>query len=345
VTSTGRTGSLRAAALRPPDTRRRTGAGLLGLLLVIFVGQRVTPEPWLVLWPLVPAIGAAALLLTQTQLPALGWLPPALALGGLVAVGAANEPWAWCLAAGCLAASLLGLAERRGAAWSARPWAFLPVLVLAALLPLAPGYARLVADAVGGVRATQAQQLSALEATQMTPEQRAEAAQLVAAGFGFLELLARTVLPAILFAWVVALVGLGERLSRRLADFVKRPLGPGAPLALWRLPDAAVWFLVLGLALVVTKDARVVPVGINLATSVGLAFALQGFAVVQVFLTSSGMTPGLVTLLFVFVALAMWPILPVGCAGVGLMDVWLDFRRLEPRPHDDEPEGGNEPWK
>jgi hypothetical protein len=317
---------------------------LLFLLLVIFVGQRVTPEPWLVLWPLVPAIAAAALLLTQTQLPALGWLPPALVMGGLIVLRAADEPWAWCLAAGCLAASLLGLAERRGAAWSARPWAFLPVLVLAAALPLAPGYDRLVAAAVGGVRGTETQQVAALNATQMTAEQRAEAAQLVAAGFDFLALLARTILPALLFAWVVTLVGMGERLSRRLADFVKRPLGPMTPLAYWRLPDAAVWFLVAGLALVVTKDARAMPVGLNLATSVGLAFALQGFAVVQVFLTSAGMTPGLVTMLFVFVALAMWPILPVGCAGVGLMDVWLDFRRLEPRPYEDEPEGGK-PWK
>src|SRR5205823_2724529 len=101
---------------------------------------------------------------------------------------------------------------------------------------------------------------------------------------------------------------------------------------------------VAGLALVVSKDARVAPVGLNLAASVGLAFALQGFAVVQAFLTSAGMTPGLVTLLFLFVALAMWPILPIGCAGVGLMDVWLDFRRLEPRTIDDGPEGGR-PWK
>ncbi len=326
------------------DGRRRTGAGLLGLLLVIFVGQRVTPEPWLVLWPLVPAAGAAALLLTQTQLPILGWLPAALVVGGLLVAGAANEPWAWCLAAGSLATSLLGLAERRGVTWSQRPWAFLPVLVLAAAMPLAPGYDKLVAGAVGGVRATAAQQMAALNAATMTPDQRAEAAQLVGAAFDFLALLARTILPAILFGWIVTLVGLAERLSRRLADIVKRPLGPAVPLAFWRLPDAAVWFLVAGLALVVTRDARVMPVGINLATSVGLAFALQGFAVVQVFLTSSGMTPGLVTLLFVFVALAMWPILPVGCAGVGLMDMWLDFRRLEPHPIDDEPEGGN-PWK
>jgi len=342
VTSTGKDG--RVAQRGALDGKRRTGAGLLGLLLVIFVGQRVTPEPWLVLWPLVPAAGAAALLLTQTQLSFLGFLPAALVVGGVLLVGAANEPWAWCLAAGCLATSLLALAERRGAAWTTRPWAFLPVLVLAATMPLAPGYDRLVQAALAGIKATADQQVAALNAATMTAEQRTEAAQLVGAAADFFALLARTILPAILFAWVVVLVGLGERLSRRLADVVKRPLGPVAPLSLWRLPDAAVWFLVAGLALVVTRDARVTPVGINLAASVGLAFALQCFAVVQVFLTSSGMTPGLVTLLFVFVALAMWPILPVGCAGVGLMDVWLDFRRLEPHSIEDEPEGGK-PWK
>jgi len=88
------------------------------------------------------------------------------------------------------------------------------------------------------------------------------------------------------------------------------------------------------------RDPRTVPVGLNLSIAVGLAFALQGLSVVKVFLVSHGMTPGLIALLFLFTTLTMWPILPLACAGVGLMDLWLDFRRLEPGA----PEGGVS-WK
>jgi uncharacterized protein YybS (DUF2232 family) len=83
-----------------------------------------------------------------------------------------------------------------------------------------------------------------------------------------------------------------------------------------------------------------VPVGLNLSIAVGLAFALQGLSVVKVFLVTHGMTPGLIALLFLFTTLTMWPILPLACAGVGLMDLWLDFRRLEVGA----PEGGVS-WK
>jgi uncharacterized protein YybS (DUF2232 family) len=83
-----------------------------------------------------------------------------------------------------------------------------------------------------------------------------------------------------------------------------------------------------------------VPVGLNLAIAVGLAFALQGLSVVKVFLVAHGMTPGLIALLFLFTTLTMWPILPLACAGVGLMDLWLDFRRLDAGAV----EGGNS-WK
>jgi len=313
-------------------------------VLVISLGWGVTAMPWSRLWPLLPVVGAAALLLTQTQLPVLGWLLPGMVVAGLVALGEADRPWAWCLTAGTLATALLGIAERRGTEWSRRAWAFLPVVVLAAGLPLAPGYGALVESAVAGVRTMESQQLAALSSTAMNADQKIEVTQALAALTELGTLMARNILPALLFAWVALLVGMAERMARRLADIVKRPLAPLAPLALWRLPDAAVWFLVAGLALVISRDAHAMPVGINLATSIGIAFALQGFAVLQSFLATSGMTPGLVTLLFVFVALAMWPVLPVGCAGVGLMDVWLDFRRLEPQVHGDEPEGGN-PWK
>jgi len=326
------------------DTRRRTGAGLLGILCLILLGQALTPEPWMYLWPMLPIVGAAALLLTQTQFPALGWFPPLACLGALFAFQSAGEPWGWCLVAGALAAAMLGLAEREGAEPTRRAWAFLPVLTLAAAFPLAPGYGELTDAVARAITSEEVRQLASLRGMNMPADQKVAVEQMLALTTAAELSIVRHVLPAFLFVWIVLLVHLAERMARRLAELVRRPLAPAAPFANWRLPDGAVWLLVAGLTLLATRDARVVPVGINLAVAVGLAFALQGLAVVKSFLTTHGMTPGLVTMLFLFTSLTLGPVVPMACAGVGLMDLWLDFRRLEPRADKIEPEGGD-PWK
>jgi len=56
------------------------------------------------------------------------------------------------------------------------------------------------------------------------------------------------------------------------------------------------------------------------------------------------MAPGLVLMLFVFAWFMLGPVLLVAATGVGLMDLWLDFRHLEPRAEEHEPEG-DRPWK
>jgi uncharacterized membrane protein YjjB (DUF3815 family) len=333
-----------AETVRIADPRRRTGAGLLGILCLILLGQLLTPEPWMVLWPVLPVVGAAALLLSQTPYPLLGWLLPLGAISAVFALGAQGQTWGWCLAAGSVAAALLGLAERQGQSLERRAWAYLPVFALAAVIPLAPGYAQFIGAAADAIKSEEGRQLAVLQSTPMAADQKVAAEQLIASGIQFGLLLAQNVLPMFLFVWVALLVHLAERLARRLADLVRRPLTGNFPFEQLRLPDGMVWLLVVGILLVVVRDPRTVPVGVNLAGSVALAFALQGLSVVKVYLVTHGMTPGLIALLFLFTLLTMWPILPLACAAVGLMDLWLDFRRLEPRAEGEEPEGGNL-WK
>jgi hypothetical protein len=311
---------------------------------LILLGQLLTPEPWMVLWPVLPVAGAAALLLAQSGVPALSWLPPTACAVALFAFGAADQPWAWCLLAGVLAASLLGLADRQGVALPRRAWAFLPVVALAATFPLAPGYRELTDSLARAIGAEETQQLANFRAMKLTPDQRVAVEQLIALSTSVEIAIVRHVLPAILFAWVGLLVHLAERLARRLAELVRRPFPPALPFDRWRLPDGAVWLLVGGLALVATRDPRLGAVGLNLAAATGLAFGLQGLAVLKSFLTAHGMSSGLVAILFVFTSLTLGPVVPLAAAGVGLMDLWLDFRRLEPGSTESEPEGGN-PWK
>jgi hypothetical protein len=325
-------------------TRRRTGAGLLGILALILLGQLLTPEPWTYLWPVLPVAGAAALLLAQTGVPAAGWLPPAACLVVLALTGAIVEPWAWCLLAGTFAASLLGLAERDGRDDSMRLWGYLPILVLAAAFPLAPGYREFIERVVAAVKGQEARQLAALKDVTFRPDQRLALEQFVGAVTARQVTIVQAILPTLLFAWVALLVHLAERMAHRLAELVRRPLAPSRSFTAWRLPAGAVWLLIGGLALVALQEAKLAPVGINLAAATALAFGVQGLAVMKSVLSSQGMAPGMVMMLFVFVWFMLGPNLLAAATGVGLMDLWLDFRRLEPRADGHEPEGGR-PWK
>jgi hypothetical protein len=325
-------------------TRRRTGAGLLGILALILLGQLLTPEPWTYLWPVLPVTGAAALLLAQTGVAAAGWLPPLACAGVLALFGVIDQPWAWCLMAGVLAAALLGLAQRQGRGDSARLWAYLPLVVLAAAFPLAPGYREFLERVVAAIRSQEARQIAALRDVAFRPDQRLALEQFVGAVTDRQAAVVQAVLPTLLFAWIALLVHLAERMAHRLAELVRWPLAPPPPFASWRLPAGAVWLFIVGLGLVALREARVEPVGINLAASTGLAFGVQGLAVLKSMLSSQGMAPGMVMMLFVFVWFMLGPVLLVAATGVGLMDLWLDFRHLEPRADEGEPEGGR-PWK
>jgi hypothetical protein len=202
-------------------------------------------------------------------------------------------------------------------------------VALAATFPLAPGYRELVARLTSLITGEEARQLASFRAMALDPEQRLAVEQLVAASTKAELEIAKNVLPTVIFVWLALLVQLAERMARRLAELVRRPLLPPAPFAAWRLPDGAIWLLVLGLALVAARDPNVGPVGLNLAAAVGIGFGLQGLAVFKWFLARQGMTPGLVVLMLAFAALLLGPVLPMAAAGVGLMDQWLDFRRLE----------------
>ncbi|MEO6461971.1 MAG: DUF2232 domain-containing protein [Candidatus Eisenbacteria bacterium] len=324
-------------------TRRRTGAGLLGILALILLGQLLTPDPWTYLWPVLPVAGAAALLLAQTGVPAAGWLPPLFCAVILALFGVADQPWAWCLLAGVVAAALLGLAERQGRDDSSRLWAYLPLVVLAAAFPLAPGYREFVERVVAAIRGQEVRQIASLRDVAFRPDQRLAFEQFVGAVTDRQVAVVQAVLPTLLFAWLALLVHLAERMAHRLAELVRRPLSPPLPFTSWRLPPGAVWFFIAGLALVAAREAKIEPVGINLAAATGLAFGVQGLAVLKAVLSSQGMAPGMVMMLFVFVWFMLGPVLLLAATGVGLMDLWLDFRHLEPRS-DSEPEGGR-PWK
>jgi hypothetical protein len=308
-----------------------------GALLVLFLlfGALASPMPWAVLWLAVPAVAAGSLLLAwRFGRPALGLtLLLAAAATALGLAGGGRWPvWftGWFPFAS-LCGAWMGLREEGGGpSMGDRAWMFAPLLMLAASLPLVPGFPAAVERLDGLMKAEQQRMLSSArqeevpsalkeamrQATGLPREERLQSLMLV--------------IPNALFAWMVLLTVSGRALAARLAGLLGWPPLSRAPLVGWRLPDAALVPLIAGIALLVFADRSVQPSALTILLYVVLGYSVQGVAVVESVLLSRGMSPAFValTILFVIAVSLLW-VLPA-VAVVGLSDVWLDYRRMEP---------------
>lgn len=98
----------------------------------------------------------------------------------------------------------------------------------------------------------------------------------------------------------------------------------------WRLPAALVWVLIFaGFAMLVPQQ-QVISVGRNLLAILLPLYFLQGLAVVRSFLQRKTYPPVLKGMIYLMVFI-LNP-LPLIITGVGVFDLWVDFRR--PRKKD-----------
>lgn len=136
----------------------------------------------------------------------------------------------------------------------------------------------------------------------------------------------RAMLPAVLATSVGALFGLNLALARRLFGRLGAQLAEWPPFRLWRLPDALV-FVAIGAGLAML--ANVGPsrlIGANLLAVAAVFYFIQGLAISAFFLERHRVPRPL--RLAAYVLMAAWHHLSLGVAVVGLLDLWVDFRRL-----------------
>jgi hypothetical protein len=211
----------------------------------------------------------------------------------------------------------------------------LPVLLLAALLPWMANYPDLVSHFERWLRSGD-QQLIALYRQLGYQGERLQAMERSLWESAALQKRALpSALPSVLFIWMVVLVVAGRGLAARLADRMRWPeLAPGR-LNDWRLPDSALWLMLLGIGLLVAGWSSWGPSAWTLLVNVGLGYCVQGVAVVESLLLARGVPPSIIALTFVFVFAMAAPVFLLGAACVGLSDVWLDYRRLEAVPDGD----------
>ena len=311
---------------------------IASLVLLLLIGGLGASGTWGALWLLVPVAVATAVLLAWRFGPAAIALPVGLAVSAvaLAFAGTRGLPiWAtaW-LPLGAAVGVWMGLREEGGGAGiGERAWMHVPLLAMAALLPMTPGFEPAVGRLDHVVRAQQELLLKAPETAGWPAVWREEMQRKLKDPPEERRRELMFLVPNALFLWSVLLVSAGRTLAARMSSVLGWPELSRSPLRAWRLPDAALAPLLAGLALVVFGGRAWQPVAAVLLVHAGLGYSVQGIAVVESVLRARGMPPAFVTLTMVFViAVSLFWALPA-LAVVGLSDVWLDYRRLEPSPN------------
>ncbi len=312
---------------------------LRAVLLVMGLGlvSLASPWPWSALWLVVPAVVAGSLL-AAWRFGAYAWGLP-FVMAGLAAVAVAFPSlgfrvWhvLW-LPAVSLAGVWMGSREEGGGPTAGeRAWMLAPVLVAAFAVPLLPGLPGALTHVEARSRAEEQQIIQTLQGPDKPgtwKHMMQESLKMPAADR--VRMLAFLV-PNLLFVWMVALVIAGRALAARAANGLGWPALSRAPLAAWRLPDGALVPLLAGIAIALFAGAMWKPGAALLLTQSVLGYSVQGIAVTQSLLLSRGVPPTLVLLLLVFLLGLTLPVFLPSLALLGLSDVWLDFRRLEPSP-------------
>lgn len=301
------------------------------LLLLLLLGALAvaSPLPWAVLWLVIPVVVAIALL-TCWRWGLWGVLVPVISLAAVAIFVGPMETWAWWIPAAALTGSWMGLREEGGGPASGeRAWMMLPILLLAASLPWTLTYPEVVSSVD---RLLQSSDRDFIQASRDMgyPRERLRTFERVLADGSVL----RTrylpyALPAVLFFWVASLVVAGRKLSSHIAARLKWPDLSHGRLSDWRLPDGAIWLLIIGLGLLLLGFKGWLPSAWTLLVVPALGYCVQGMAVVQSLLIVRGVPSSIVLLTLLFIVLMAAPVFLPATVCVGLSDIWLDYRRLE----------------
>lgn len=303
------------------------------LIALLGLGVSQTPPPWGALWLAVPAAVAIALLVAWRFGP-WGLIVPGLLAAAVPLLGDPMSLWGWWVPAAALTGVWMGMREERGGAAGERAWMLLPALLLAAALPWARSYSDLVAGVDREMRIGDSQMIEVFRQFGYATD-RLAAVQRVIEDNAKLRLTALPhVLPTVLFVWMVVLAAAGRALASRVTGLLRWPDLTRSRLLEWRLPDGALWAFLAGLGLLVSPWGAWAPTAWTLLLNAGLGFCVQGIAVVESLLLARGVPPPIIVLTMLFVFFIAMPVFVLTTAAVGLSDVWLDYRRLEPAPEE-----------
>lgn len=106
---------------------------------------------------------------------------------------------------------------------------------------------------------------------------------------------------------------------------------PGIPFDQWKVPEVWIWGLIFSGAGVLFAKGSLATAALNLLVVMLALYFLQGLAIVKYFFRTRRVSAPLRTLGYILLA-TLNP-LPVLVAGIGVFDLWIDFRK--PRKTED----------
>lgn len=310
--------------------------GILLSALLALAGL-ATPWPWGVLWLTVPFAVSAALLLAWRYGKATFALPALLAAVAVAlwfVPGSGLQSWhlLWTPLA-AVTGVWMGLREEGGGpTLGERAWMHAPLLAAVFVLPVLPGLHDALVRVEARARTEERQMLQTMKGPDAPGSWRhvmEESAKMPAKER--VEMLT-WFLPNVVFLWMVVLVAAGRSLAARSAVWRGWPPLSRAPLMAWRLPDLALVPLLAGLALALFAGQAWRPGAAALLVQSVLGYSVQGVAVAWSVLLARGVPPAFLLLAMLFLFAFTLPVFLPSVALIGLSDVWLDHRRLEPSP-------------
>jgi len=300
------------------------------LLVALLLFALLTPPPWGALWLVVPAAVTASLLACW-RFGAWGLAVPVALFGAVMMREGSPSLWAWWIPACALTGAWMGLREEgEGSTGGQRAWMLIPVLALAAGLPWLMRYPQLIEGVDRELRASDAELVRFLRQYGDEGGRLSAFERTIADNATLRRQLLPHVVPSLVFAWMAVMVVAGRAFAARAAAALRWPSLASARLKDWRLPDGAIWVFLAGLALLAAQWPPWTPTAWTLVLNTLLGFCVQGIAVVESLLLARGVPPSIIVLTMLFVFAVAMPVFMLTTAAVGLGDVWLDFRRLEP---------------
>lgn len=114
---------------------------------------------------------------------------------------------------------------------------------------------------------------------------------------------------------------------------VTRKLLPGPDFINWKLPDYFVWPMIVAGFTAFFTTAMLQTIAINLLVILFPLYYLQGLAIVTYYFQQRGTSPWLRVISYLL--LALFNPLPFFLAGVGIFDLWGNFRKERVKPNSD----------
>ncbi|MDY6853409.1 MAG: YybS family protein [Thermodesulfobacteriota bacterium] len=135
--------------------------------------------------------------------------------------------------------------------------------------------------------------------------------------------------PSFIVVGTVLIVWMNLLLAKALNKTGKIRLPEFGDLSTWQAPDILVWGVILGGLLLLSKGLTISSIGLNMLIICLCVFFFQGIAIVSYFFHKKNIPFFLRTLGYMLIVIQQLFMLIV--IGVGLFDVWADFRRLKNR--------------